>query len=122
MTSPRSLSPPADLAGDSALDRRESLRFAIHRDTAGHLIAAVGETFWPARVLDLSARGVRLVLRRRFEAGKLVLVELANGRRVFSCALVVRVAHVAPQPDGAYLLGAEFSRRLSHTELTALLS
>src|SRR5437588_3392199 len=106
MTFPPSLAAAPDLPGLAALDRREALRFAIHRETAGHLVAAVGETFWPARVLDLSARGVRLLLRRRFEPGNLVLVELANGRCVFSCALVVRVVHVAPQPDGAYLLGA----------------
>jgi hypothetical protein len=117
----QSLALAPDLPGLTTLDRREALRFAIHRDTAGHLIAAVGETFWPARVIDLSARGVRLLLRRRFEPGKLVLVELANGRRVFSCALVMRVVHVTPQPDGAFLLGAEFSRKLSQRELMALL-
>jgi hypothetical protein len=118
---PHSLWLAPDLPGVTALDRREALRFAIHRETAGHLIAAVGETFWPARVIDLSARGIRLLLRRRFEPGKLVLVELANGRRVFSCALVIRVVHVTPEPDGAYLLGGEFSRKLSQAELMALM-
>src|SRR5438093_1288272 len=121
MTLPQSLALAPDRSGLTALDRREALRLAIHRDTAAHLIAAVGETFWPARVIDLSARGVRLLLRRRFEPGKLVLVELANGRRVFSCALVMRVAHLTLQPDGAYILGAEFSRKLSQTELMALM-
>jgi hypothetical protein len=122
MTFPQSLSPPLDFPGSTTLDRREALRFAIQRETASHLIAAVGETFWPARVIDLSARGLRLLLRRRFEPGKLVLVELANGRRVFSCALVVRVTHVTPQPEGAYLMGAEFSRKLSQPELMALMA
>ncbi len=45
-----------------------------------HLIAAVGDTFWPARVLDLSARGVRLVLRRRFEPGQGVRIGLMSPR------------------------------------------
>src|SRR5262245_45904741 len=107
------------LAGPEAfwLERRAALRLALHADATCHLVAAVGDSCWPARVVDLSTTGVRLLLRRRFEPESHVLVELANGRRVFSRALLMRVAHVEPAADGAYLLGGEFARRLSHDEL-----
>src|SRR5262245_5287613 len=94
------------------LERRAALRLELNTDTMCHLVAAVGESYWPARVLDISTTGVRLLLRRRFELESRVLVELANGRRTFARALVMRVAHLESQPDGAYLLGGEFARRL----------
>jgi PilZ domain len=103
------------------IDRRARLRFVVNPATARHLVAAVGDTFWPARVLDLSTSGIRLSLRRRFEPGTSVLLELANGRRVFSCVLALRVLHVAEQPNGAYILGGEFGRKLTQKELMDLL-
>jgi hypothetical protein len=103
-------------------ERRRRLRFPVTLDTACHLVAAVGDTQWPARVVDVSTEGVCLLLRRRFEPGARVSLELANGLRVFSCALEMRVVHVAPAGDGAFVLGGVFSRRLSHAELMALLS
>jgi hypothetical protein len=118
--------PSAALAGlpaDSpALDRRAALRLLVSPETSCHLIAGVGETLWPARVLELSTHGIRLELRRRFEPGAAVFLELANGARIFSCALVMQVAHVAEQADGLYLLGGAFARKLTHRELTALLA
>ena len=103
-------------------DRRAALRFAISPETSCHLVAGVGKTLWPARVLELSSAGVRLLLRRRFEPGACVLVELANGARIFSCALVMRVAHVGEQGDGAFILGGAFARKLTQPELMALLA
>jgi hypothetical protein len=109
-------------AGKLPAERRSALRFGIGSDTACHLIAGVGETLWPARVLDLSTRGAALLLRRRFEPGAHVIVELANGVRVFSCALLMHVIHATALADGSYVLGGEFARKLGHDELMALLS
>jgi hypothetical protein len=109
-------------AGLPGEDRRLALRFAISPETSCHLIAGVGETLWPARVLELSSGGVRLQLRRRFDPGAWVLLELANGARIFSCALVLRVSHVAQQADGGYVLGGAFARKLTSQELMALLT
>ncbi len=114
--------PGVDRPGGAPLmDRRDDLRFALGQETLCHLVAGVGEALWPARVLDLSARGARLVLRRRFEPGALVLVELANGARVFSCALVMRVVHATRRDDGAWVVGGAFARKLGHNELMALM-
>jgi hypothetical protein len=111
-------------SGSSAywLERRAALRMELDDTTSCHLVAGVGDTYWPARVLDISTTGVRLVLRKRFDLETRILVELANGRRAFSRAVMMRVAHLVRQPDGAYLLGGEFARRLTHDELMALLA
>ena len=113
---------PSHAPADDWLDRRAALRLAIGPETSCHLVAAVGETYWPARVLDLSARGVRLTLRRRFEPGMHVLVESAIGRRVFSRAVVLRITHLTERNEGSFVLGGEFARKLTHDELMALLS
>jgi hypothetical protein len=103
-------------------DRRETLRFPITAETAAHLVAALGESSWPARVLDLSAEGVSLSVRCRFEPGVTVPLELANGRRVFCCALRLRIVHATEQTDGSFIVGGDFERRLTASELTAILS
>jgi hypothetical protein len=108
--------------GGSAFDRRGAPRLVVSPETSCHLIAGVGDTLWPARVLELSTHGICLQLRRRFEPGASVFLELANGVRIFSCALVMQVAHVTEQADGLYLLGGAFARKLTHRELTALLA
>ena len=109
-------------AGPPWADRRLALRFAVSPETSCHLVAGVGETLWPARVLELSGTGIRLLLRRRFEPGTWVILELANGARIFSLALVMRVAHLTEQGDGAFVLGGAFARKLAYQELMALLA
>jgi hypothetical protein len=106
----------------SWLDRRAALRFAINPQTSSHLVAALGDSFWPAHVLDISTRGIALRVRRKFEPDTGVLLELANGVRVFSCAITLRIRHVQPEPEGGWLIGGEFARKLTHHELMALLS
>ena len=107
---------------DRHAERRSALRFAVGNETTCHLIAGVGETLWPARVLDLSPRGAALLLRRRFEPGAQVIVELANGVRLFSCAVVMHVTHATALADGSHVVGGEFARKLSQDELMALLA
>src|SRR5690242_18407327 len=113
---------PGLTPGGPAPDRRAAPRLVVSPETSCHLIAGVGDSLWPARVLELSTHGIRLELRRRFEPGATVLLELANGARVFSCTLALQVAHVAEQADGLYTLGGAFARRLTHRELTAVLA
>jgi hypothetical protein len=113
---------PAATNEAALLDRRRTFRLELDQGVTCHLIASVGDTSWPARVLDLSTRGVRLMLRRRFEEGAHVVVELANGLKMYSHAVSMRVTHVARDADGAYFIGGEFERRLTHDELMALVA
>jgi hypothetical protein len=103
-------------------DRRDSLRFQITAETSAHLVAALGESSWPARVLDISTEGVSLSVRGRFEEGTTVPLELANGAKVFCCAVRLRIVHATEQTDGSFIVGGEFDRRLTARELIAILS
>src|SRR5438309_1902995 len=114
----------AEAAGTAAatLDRRATLRLELDRGVQCHLIASVGDTSWPARVLDLSTRGIRLISRRSFAKNAQVTVELANGLKMYSRALALRITHVEDDAEGAYLIGGEFVRKLTHDELMALVA
>jgi hypothetical protein len=103
-------------------DRRDALRFQITAETSAHLVAALGESSWPARVLDVSTEGISLSVRCRFEPGMTVPLELANGVRVFCCALQLRIVHATEQTDGSFIVGGDFDRRLTARELIAILS
>jgi hypothetical protein len=113
---------PAPAGEEQWADRRDALRFQISPETSAHLVAAVGEASWPARVLNVSTEGISLNVRCRFEPGLTVPLELANGVRVFCCALQLRIVHAAEQPDGSFLVGGDFDRRLTARELIAILS
>jgi hypothetical protein len=103
-------------------DRRDALRFQVAAETSAHLVAALGESSWPARVLDISTEGISLRVRCRFEPGTTVPLELANGVRVFCCALRLRIVHATEQLDGSFIVGGDFDRRLTAGELLAILS
>jgi hypothetical protein len=103
-------------------DRREELRFPILPETSAHLVAGLGESSWPGRVLDISTDGLSLSTRCRFDVGVTVPLELANGVRVFCCTLKLKIVHVTEQTDGSFIVGGEFDRRLTATELGAILS
>jgi hypothetical protein len=75
-----------------------------------------GETRWRASIRDISAGRVGLVLVRRFEAGTALAIELPASAERPSDTLLVKVVHVAPGPDGHWLLGCTFVSRLSEDD------
>ena len=75
------------------------------------------ELQWTASVRDVSLGGVRLRLRRRFEAGAGLVIELPGG----GTKVLARVVHVQGQEDGSWVLGCSFAGRLGEDELNALL-
>jgi PilZ domain len=76
------------------------------------------ELKWSATVRDVSVAGVRLCLRRRFEAGAGLVLELPGG----GTKVLARVVHVQGQEDGSWVLGCSFAGRLGEDELNALLA
>src|SRR5262249_36910078 len=75
---------------------------------------------WGARVKNLSAGGVNLMLCYPFKPGATLAVDLHAPSRAGT--LLVKVVHVTDQADGTWLLGCEFATALSDAELNALLS
>jgi hypothetical protein len=82
----------------------------------------VGEEFkWPASIRDVSLGGVCLHLRRRFEPGAGLAIELAGPDEATPSTVLARVVHVRGLDDGSWLLGCAFVSRLGDDELNALL-
>ncbi len=80
---------------------------------------AFSEGNWPARVEDISASGVRLLLNRRFEVGTSLILQVGDPAG-HSCTMLARVVWVAGPRPGHWLLGCSLSQGLSNEELRGL--
>jgi len=78
------------------------------------------EQGWPAKVRDISADGIGLILCRWFGQGTLLEVELHNASRTAWRQLSVRVRHATPCADG-WLVGGAFVEPLNERDLKAFL-
>jgi hypothetical protein len=76
---------------------------------------------WPAEVRDISVGGVGLVLRRRFERGTGLAIEIPGPDGQIADTLLAKVVHVTTRRDGAWLLGCQFVSGLSDDEMQRLL-
>ncbi len=81
--------------------------------------AADGENAWDARVIDISATGVGLLLGRRFEPGTLLAFRLEGRSEGQSFNAVARVVHATRQGEGAWLLGCALLDPLDERQLRA---
>ncbi len=97
-------------------DRRASLRQLCNWE--GYCERTSGSSdqlWWFARVRDLSAHGIGLLLKHRFEPGTQLLVEVGAPEQHRSQRFRARVAHATPEPDG-WLMGCEFVNALEGEE------
>lgn len=79
---------------------------------------------WPARVKDISAGGIGLLLRHRFRPGTVLAVELHRPSGGCAGVLVVRVVHANPRTvdsESCWLMGCLLAEPLTDDELQALL-
>jgi hypothetical protein len=74
-----------------------------------------------ARVYDISAGGVCLLVNERLEPGAVLAVELINGAHTFLCARALRVVRVFKGSGKDSVIGGQFDRRLSYDELLPFL-
>jgi PilZ domain len=86
-------------------------------------IAARGsnDVTWPARIRDVSAGGIGLILQRRFERGAGLAIELPDRATGGTYSVFAKVVHVASVPDGSWRLGCLFVNELDDEALQALL-
>jgi hypothetical protein len=101
-------------------DQRTWVRYTCDVQASFQLVAAADGPR-PAKVLNISASGVRLLVREPIEAGTLLSVALRSadgtgGKTMLSC-----VVHVSPQGEGEWGLGCNFITELSEADLLALL-
>ena len=78
------------------------------------------ELGWPTEIRDVSATGIGMLVRRRFEPGAVLFVHLTSTVDHSARLLAIIVAHVTETEDGHWILGCTFSRTLSNSELANL--
>jgi PilZ domain len=101
-------------------NRRASVRYHCGLATAGQVEIA-GQEWQRAWVLDLSIRGVGLLVNRVLEPGLEVVIHLKCPGAQQSFALPSRIRHVSRQADGEWILGCEFDGKLTDDQLELLL-
>jgi len=105
-------------------ERRAWVRSPCNRDVCCHPRTARSGIFWPAKVQDVSAHGVGLLLGHRVDPGGLLDLTVETGEDT-SSILPVRVVHVTlvtAHPGLRWLAGCAFTRELTEQELQTLLS
>jgi c-di-GMP-binding flagellar brake protein YcgR len=102
-------------------DKRSWPRFTGNLTATVQLTNSYDLTRWPAKVLNLSAGGVALVVDRDIRNGTLLTVDLcgANGQRLDT--ILICVVHITTGEDGTRRLGCNFIRELEESDLRRLL-
>jgi hypothetical protein len=105
-------------------ERRAWVRIPTSKDVSCQPVAAAtavqAETSWLGNLRNISLRGLSLVLDRRFEAGSLLIIELADNAKAGGRFWSVRVVNVTPEVKKRWIMGCEFIRPLSQEELQTL--
>jgi c-di-GMP-binding flagellar brake protein YcgR len=101
-------------------DQRQWKRFPCAVTATYQLAASDDPRQFPAKVLDISASGVGLLVDRAVENGTLLSVELHNAPATTAKILLACVVHMRRQSDTAWALGCNFIRSLSEEDLQAL--
>lgn len=102
-------------------DRRTSRR---HTCLATHnrLMAAIGDDFVLARIRNISAEGISLILSRPVEAGTILSVDLIDTKtNRFSRTLQVKVVYAVEHPSGDWIMGGRINGRLTDEEVRQFL-
>jgi hypothetical protein len=100
-------------------DRRNWTRFACNITATCRSVAQGQATAWTARVINISANGMGLLIDRDVPTGTLVSADL-HGQQWTSFTILACVVHATVQPDGRHVLGCSFIRELTETDLKAL--
>lgn len=104
------------------IERRASTRYPCNLSTSCRLVASIEGDAYPARVRNISAGGISLVMSHEFESGDTVAIELRSMTRNFSRQLKVRVIYCIEHPSGDYIAGGSFVNPLTDDEVKAFLS
>jgi hypothetical protein len=104
------------------MERRAWIRFACDLEATCRPVGGMKDAGWPGKVANISAGGLGLLLRHRFERGMELAVEImsrAGVRRTF-CARVAHVTAVIASGNPLWLVGCAFPQPLTEEEVKAL--
>ena len=77
------------------------------------------ELLWSVEIKDLSRQGLKLLSHRRFEPGTILRIGLIHEK--VGGILVAQAIHVTETPEGDWLIGCSFPKKLNEEEMRAWL-
>ena len=111
----------AERLGTAAGDSRRWVRFPCNVETACFAVDAAPGEQSPARVVNISAGGMGLLLPCEFRVGTLLKLDLGGTAARAAGPLLLRVVRAGRRPAGDWFLGCEFADPLRDDEVTALM-
>jgi hypothetical protein len=116
------LSSSSEKSSGSGVNRRAYVRYAMQRKGSCQVPFSkemLGDL--TAQIVDISVKGIGLILSRPFWKRTILSVELSAASPEGSRNELVIVQRTMEQPDGRWLVGCVFARPLSEEELQELL-
>jgi hypothetical protein len=103
------------------IERRAWVRMS--KELCGEPMTATDEldTAWLGTIRNVSTTGIAMILKRPFEPGTLLFIDLSANPNPVLQRRPVRVAHATPQEQGGWLVGRLFASPLSQKELHSIL-
>jgi len=96
-------------------------RFICSRRPSVRVLARPSLQSHNAVILNISRRGIGLLIGQRFEPGSLLAIQLRHREVGISGILTATVKHATEQPPGNWSLGCSLSRSLTDDEIAALI-
>jgi serine/threonine protein kinase len=103
-------------------ERRATVRYPAQLESSCRPLRGEKQSCWQATVRDVSARGVSLLINRRFEPGALLIVELPATNQSLIRLLLARVVRVQANAPKRWTLGCKLCRELSNEDVQAMLA
>src|SRR5262245_22796659 len=104
----------------AAADQRVWMRFPCNVRATYQQVSTFGAPTTEARVFNISATGVGLLVDEPVEAGTLLSVDLKPDGAAAPRTMLACVVQVNTQADGQYAIGCNFIRELSEGDLQVL--
>jgi hypothetical protein len=102
-------------------DNRTWVRFRCDVTATCQLIEDPDRKSWPARVVNISANGIGLLVDQPVPTGSLLSLNLENTAHHSARTILACVVHSTSRPEHEWALGCNFIRELSESDLKALL-
>jgi hypothetical protein len=121
MTNDDQYFPESGVAATDREDRRRAERYPCGLQPFWRVEGQEQVESPPARVENISTTGIGLRVKEQIKAGTVLVIKLQSADHRLSRPLPARVMHATQQPEGDWLVGCQFVRRLGEEDMQALL-